>query len=96
MYKIIEVLLISKGSNISSDLPKQELLSIVVNPTYQGGGMLRIYSTLFVLTSEKRVQVVLALLSGVIWIGPMLFIRRWGLFLLKKSKYIKGLILWCM
>ena len=38
MYKIIEVLLISKDSNISSDLPKQELLSIVVNPAYQGGG----------------------------------------------------------
>ena len=38
MYKIIEVLLISKGSNISIDLPKQELLSIVVNPAYQGGG----------------------------------------------------------
>ena len=38
MYKIIEVLLISKGSNISADLPKQELLSIVVNPIYQGGG----------------------------------------------------------
>ena len=38
MYKIIEVLLISKGSNISADFPKQELLSIVVNPTYQGGG----------------------------------------------------------
>jgi len=38
MYKIIEVLLISKGNNISADLPKQELLSIVVNPAYQGGG----------------------------------------------------------
>ena len=38
MYKILEVLLISKGSNISADLPKQELLSIVVNPIYQGGG----------------------------------------------------------
>ena len=38
MYKIIEVLLISKASDISSDLPKQELLSIVVNPAYQGGG----------------------------------------------------------
>ena len=38
MYKILEVLLISKGSNISADLPKQELLSIVVNPTYQGRG----------------------------------------------------------
>jgi ribosomal protein S18 acetylase RimI-like enzyme len=38
MYKIIEVLLISKNSNISSNLPKQELLSIVVNPAYQGGG----------------------------------------------------------
>ena len=38
MYKIIEVLLISKDSNISSDLPKQELLSIVINPAYQGGG----------------------------------------------------------
>ena len=38
MYKILEVLLISKGSNISADLPKQELLSIVVNPAYQGGG----------------------------------------------------------
>ena len=37
MYKIIEVLLISKDSDISSDLPKQELLSIVVNPAYQGG-----------------------------------------------------------
>lgn len=38
MYKIIEVLLISKGNNISADLPKQELLSIVVHPAYQGGG----------------------------------------------------------
>ena len=38
MYKIIEVLLISRGSNISADLPQQELLSIVVNPAYQGGG----------------------------------------------------------
>ena len=38
MYKIIEVLLISKDSDMSSDLPKQELLSIVVNPVYQGGG----------------------------------------------------------
>tara|TARA_Y100000389_G_C17290316_1_gene427695 strand:- start:475 stop:783 length:309 start_codon:yes stop_codon:yes gene_type:complete len=38
MYKIIEVLLISKESDISSDLPRQELLSIVVNPAYQGGG----------------------------------------------------------
>ena len=38
MYKIIEVLLISKDRDISSDLPKQELLSIVVNPAYQGGG----------------------------------------------------------
>ena len=38
MYKILEVFLISKGTNISADLPKQELLSIVVNPAYQGGG----------------------------------------------------------
>ena len=38
MYKIIEVLLISKDSNIFSDFPKQELLSIVVTPAYQGGG----------------------------------------------------------
>ena len=38
MYKIVEVLLMSKGSNISVDLSKQELLSIVVNPAYQGGG----------------------------------------------------------
>ena len=38
MFKIIEVLLISKDSDISSDLPKQELLSIVVNPAFQRGG----------------------------------------------------------
>lgn len=38
IYKIIEVLLISKDSNTSSDLPKHELLSIVVNPVYQGRG----------------------------------------------------------
>tara|TARA_B100000795_G_scaffold204029_1_gene157629 strand:+ start:132 stop:731 length:600 start_codon:yes stop_codon:yes gene_type:complete len=38
MYKIIEVLLISKDDDDSIDLPKQELLSIVVNPAYQGGG----------------------------------------------------------
>ena len=38
MYKILEVLLISKGTNISAGLPKQELLSIVVNHAYQGGG----------------------------------------------------------
>ena len=38
MYKIIEVLLISKYGSSSADLPEQELLSIVVNPAYQGGG----------------------------------------------------------
>ena len=38
MYKIIEILLISKHSDVSSELPKEELLSIVVNPIYQGGG----------------------------------------------------------
>jgi ribosomal protein S18 acetylase RimI-like enzyme len=38
IYKIIEVLLINKVSDISSDLPKQELLSIVVNSAYQGEG----------------------------------------------------------
>ena len=38
IYKILELLLISKNSNISSNFPKQELLSIVVNPDYQGGG----------------------------------------------------------
>ena len=38
IYKIIEVLLISKDRNISSDFSKQELLSIVVSPAYQGRG----------------------------------------------------------
>ncbi len=38
IYKIIEVVIISKDSNFSADLPKQELLSIVVNPAYQGRG----------------------------------------------------------
>ena len=38
IYKIIEVLLRIKDSDIPSDLPKQELLSIVVNPDYQGRG----------------------------------------------------------
>ena len=38
MYKILELLLISKDNNISSDIPMQELLSIVVNPAYQGKG----------------------------------------------------------
>jgi|TARA_B110000967_G_C18763448_1_gene499123 hypothetical protein len=37
MYKILEVIFISKDKNISADLPKQELLSIVVNSSYQGG-----------------------------------------------------------
>jgi len=36
MYKIIEVLLISKDRSISSGFPRQELLSIVVKPAYQG------------------------------------------------------------
>ena len=38
IYKIMELLLITKVNDISSDLPKQELLSIAVNPNYQGGG----------------------------------------------------------
>ncbi len=38
MYKIIELFFITRGSNIPSDLPKQELLSIVVNPAYRGEG----------------------------------------------------------
>ena len=36
MYRILEVVLMS--NNVSADLPKQELLSIVVDPDYQGGG----------------------------------------------------------
>jgi len=38
MYKIMEVLFIGKNRNISLDFSKQELLSIVVNPAYQGEG----------------------------------------------------------
>ena len=38
IYKIIEILLISKDSNISPDFSEQELLSIVVSPAYQGRG----------------------------------------------------------
>jgi ribosomal protein S18 acetylase RimI-like enzyme len=38
IYKILEVVLMSKDNNVLADLPKQELLSIVVNPDYQGGG----------------------------------------------------------
>ena len=38
IYKILEVLLISKDRNISSDFSKQELLSIVVTSAYQGRG----------------------------------------------------------
>ena len=38
MYNIIEILLINKSDDDSIDLPKEELLSIVVNPAYQGGG----------------------------------------------------------
>lgn len=38
IYKIIEILTISKDENSLIDLPKEELLSIVVSPTYQGGG----------------------------------------------------------
>jgi ribosomal protein S18 acetylase RimI-like enzyme len=39
IYKIVEILLISKGDKALIDLPRQELLSIVVNPTYQGEGI---------------------------------------------------------
>ena len=38
IYKILEVVLMSKNNNVLTDLPQQELLSIVVNPYYQGGG----------------------------------------------------------
>lgn len=38
MYKIIEILSIGKDDNASIDLPEEELLSIVVNTAYQGGG----------------------------------------------------------
>ena len=38
MYKILEIFLISIGSKLPADLPRQELLSIVVNPNYQGQG----------------------------------------------------------
>ena len=36
LYKILEVLFISSGTNIPAYLPKQELLSIVVDSSYQG------------------------------------------------------------
>ncbi len=38
IYKILEVVLMSKNNSVLVDLPQQELLSIVVNPYYQGGG----------------------------------------------------------
>ena len=38
MYKILEILFRSKYRDFSFTLPKQELLSIVVDPAYQGGG----------------------------------------------------------
>lgn len=38
IYKIIEVFLTNKDSNSSAHLPKEELLSIVVSPDYQGCG----------------------------------------------------------
>ena len=38
IYKILEVVLMSKNNNVLTNLPQQELLSIVVNPYYQGGG----------------------------------------------------------
>lgn len=37
IYKIIEILTLSKDENSLIDLPKEELLSIVVSPTHQGG-----------------------------------------------------------
>lgn len=36
IYKILELLFQTKKSNAFNDLPKQELLSIVVDPAYQG------------------------------------------------------------
>lgn len=38
IYKILEILTISKGKNSLIDLPKEELLSIVVSPNHQGRG----------------------------------------------------------
>lgn len=37
IFKIIEVILLSNKNKVLSDLPKHELLSIVVNPACQGG-----------------------------------------------------------
>ena len=44
-------------------------------------------------TSKLSVLRVSELLSAVIWIGQMFFIRRWGPLLLKKSKCKKALTL---
>lgn len=38
VYKILEILLISSKSKLPSSLPHQELLTIVVDPDYQGMG----------------------------------------------------------
>ncbi len=38
LYKIIELLFMRRDSNISPNLPRQELLSIVVDPAYRGRG----------------------------------------------------------
>ena len=38
LYKIIEVLFLSLSKKTSLDVPKQELLSIAVDPAYQGKG----------------------------------------------------------
>lgn len=38
IYKILEIFLMGIGSQLPANLPRQELLSIVVNPNYQGQG----------------------------------------------------------
>lgn len=38
IFKIVEILLITKGNKPSINIPNHELLSIVINPAYQGKG----------------------------------------------------------
>lgn len=38
IYKVLEILLLNRSDKLLMNLPRQELLSIVVSPTYQGQG----------------------------------------------------------
>lgn len=91
IYKILEVLFLSKDTNAAIDLPKPELLSIVVDPAFQGGGHAeRLFKALCVNFREAGVES-FRIVVGCSLARANAFYKRLGCVAVKRIQVHKGI-----